>query len=157
MLAVYRRCADAVYRLALSITRDRGTAEDVVQEAFCRVQQRIEALSDADACDGYVYRTARNLALDHVRKRAKASPLEADAVALVDDPGDGLRSSEEAARLSAALLALPDEQREVVLLKVYDALTFARIAALTGAPLGTVQSRYRYGMARLRQLLEGDA
>lgn len=148
--ALFRRAGPAVYRLAVTITADPALAEDLVQEAFLRLAGRPPV---AGELDGYLWRTVRNLALDAVRRaRTGERVVEAAARALLRrvDPGDGGPDVEAIGR---ALFALPVEQREVVVLRVWEGLAFPEVAARTGAPLGTVHSRYRYALERLRALL----
>lgn len=153
--ALFRRVGPATYRLALAITGDATAAEDVVQEAFARVFSRTERCDadarDLGALDGFVRRTARNLALDHLRRRKVASDKAREAAAALlrpagPEPGDGV----DAAAVSSALFDLPVEQREVVVLRVWEGLTFPEIAERTEVPLGTVHSRFRYALERLR-------
>lgn len=158
--ALFRRAGGPAFRLAHALLGERGAAEDVVQEAFVRVLARRDALADPEALDGYVTRAVRNLAYNHLRRRKTAGVAQerleraADPAAAPADPA----LDEEAARAAAALAALPPEQREVVHLRVHEGLEFKTIAARTGVPLGTVHSRYRYALARLRQrLAAGEA
>ncbi len=158
--ALFRRAGPAAYRLALAITGDAAAAADLVQEAFVRVLSRAggEATSDdGRPLDGLLHRTARNLALDHLRRRKVASD-GARTAALLRGPVVGPDGSADAggfARLDAALVSealmdLPVEQREVVVLRVWEGLPFPEVAARVEAPLGTVHSRFRYAMERLR-------
>lgn len=156
LTTTFRKVGPAMFRQALAVLGDRAAAEDVVQEAFLRTWRRRERLRDPGQLDGYLVQAARNLALDQRRWRERrAAVTEADAA-----PEDALvvpRSEDAAAdaeRLSRALHRLPTEQREVVLLHLIEGRTFPEVAARTGAPLGTVHSRYRYALARLRELLE---
>lgn len=156
---LYRRVGPPAYRLALAIVADRSAAEDVVQEAFVRILRRQGRLGDTDALDGYVTRTVRNIAFNHLRRgrvaRVVQSKLEHSADLLVQPPDAGLRL--DADQLSTALKALPAEQREVVHLRVFEGLGFSEISSRTQVPLGTVHSRFRYALARLRtQLKDGD-
>jgi RNA polymerase sigma-70 factor (ECF subfamily) len=153
LAALFRRAGPGAFRLALAITADPAAAEDVVQEAFLRVLGRKDALGPADDLDGYLHRTARNAALDHLRRRKVAvEKTEEAALVLVRaregaaGAGDGL----DAAAVSRAVLDLPVEQREVVWLRVWEGLSFPEVAARVEAPLGTVHSRFRYAMERLR-------
>lgn len=155
LVETYRRTAPAMFRQAILLLGDVGAAEDVVQEAFLRTWRRREQLRDAHGLDGYLVTAARNLALDHLRWRAHRVTQEPDEGR---DPFVVPRTEEataDAERLNNALRRLPDEQREVVLLHLTGGLTFPEIAARTGAPVGTVNSRYRYGLTRLRELLGG--
>ena len=152
---VYRRVAPGLYRLALAITGDPALAEDVVQEAFVRVMGRGEGVERDRPLDGYLYRTGRNVALDHVRRR-RHDEAARRALLVAPKPGrrGGAGAEVDAERVSAALFALPVEQREVVVLRVYEGLTFREVSERTGVPLGTVCSRYRYALQHLRPLLE---
>jgi len=153
LLPLYRRSAGIVYRLALSMTRDVTAAEDVVQEAFCRVQQQLGRLGEDRALDGYLYQTVRNLALDVLRQTKR--PVDPDAeIELVAAPEGARVDPELTRRIARALWVLPVEQREVVMLRIYEGCTFPRVAELTESPLGTVHSRFRYAMQRLRRELE---
>jgi RNA polymerase sigma-70 factor (ECF subfamily) len=156
---LYRRVGPPAFRLALAIVADRSAAEDIVQEAFVRILRRQGKLGVNDALDGYVTRTVRNIAFNHLRHgrvaRTAQERLEHGAQLLVEPTGDA--GSVGAVRLSGALSSLPPEQREVIHLRVYEGLPFAEIASRTEVPLGTVHSRYRYALARLRtQLKDGD-
>jgi RNA polymerase sigma-70 factor, ECF subfamily len=156
---LYRRVGPPAYRLALAIVADRSAAEDVVHEAFVRILRRQGRLGDTDALDGYVTRTVRNIAFNHLRRgrvaRVAQETLKHSADLLVKAPDGG--SALDADQLSTALKTLPAEQREVIHLRVYEGLAFTEISARTQVPLGTVHSRYRYALARLRtQLKDGD-
>lgn len=154
LLATFRRVGPAMWRQALAVLGERQAAEDAVQEAFLRVWRRRERLR-AGELDAYLVRAARNLALDMHRYRSRRAALGSEAdpeqVALVVPRRPD--AQEESERLSRALHALPLEQREVVLLRVVEGLTAPQVAARTGVPEGTVSSRLRYGLNRLRQLL----
>lgn len=157
LLATFRRVGPAMWRQALALLGDRAAAEDVVQEAFLRVWRRRERLRPGEL-DGYLVQAARNLALDQQRWRARrgaGDTADPATVALVVPRHDDALAESE--RLSRALQQLPPEQREVVLLRVVDGLTFPELAARTGAAEGTVCSRLRYGLARLRQLMSRPA
>jgi RNA polymerase sigma-70 factor (ECF subfamily) len=161
--SLYSRSGVRAHQLALLLTGDRGAAEDVVQEAFLRLVGRLEegalgrapALEAHGALDGYLLRTVRNLALNHQRKGQAAARAEAKlgAPLLEPAPGASAPDPDERAALEQALLGLPPEQREVVHLRVWEGLSFPEVAARTDAPLGTVHSRYRYAMERLRALM----
>jgi RNA polymerase sigma-70 factor (ECF subfamily) len=153
LTATFRRVGPAMFRQALSVLGDRGAAEDVVQEAFLRTWRRRERVRPG-SLDGYLVRAARNLAVDQLRwrERRPSAPQDAPEPLVVPRPDEAAADAE---RLSDALHELPPEQREVVMLHLVDGCTFPEVARRTGAPLGTVHSRFRYGLARLRELLGG--
>lgn len=150
LTALFRRAGPSAYRLVLAITGDAAAAEDLVQEAFVRVLARgDDGDGDGRARDGLLHRTARNLALDHLRRR-KVQREGARTVALLRGGEVAAFDGLDAALVSEALMELPVEQREVVVLRVWEGLSFPDVAARVEAPLGTVHSRFRYAMERLR-------
>jgi len=120
-----------------------------VHDAFaklCAGSQRID--SDATA---YVFLTVRNAAVDQMRRRRAA--LNPATPIYQSESSENGALSERVQLIQAALETLPDDQREVVILKCYSELTFEQIALVAGAPLATVASRYRRGLERLRKEL----
>ncbi len=151
--ALVERAGARLVGLALALgAGDRAAAEDVVQEALARVWRRRRALAAPEALDGYVVAAVRNLALNRrERREVEARALERQA-ATAPDPAVG--GEADAERVARALSRLPDERREVVVLRVYEGLEFKAIAARVGAALGTIHSRYRLALERLRPHLE---
>jgi RNA polymerase sigma-70 factor (ECF subfamily) len=151
---VFHRMAPTLYTQALAILADPSAAEDVVQDAFVRVWSRRERLHDPQRLDGYLATAARHLALDRLRRgqRVAAKQLLVAKPALLAE-----RAGPDVERIDRALQRLPAEQREVVVLRVHTGLDFAEIARRTDAPLGTVHSRYRYAMTRLRESLAAES
>lgn len=145
----FRRLGPALYAQALAIVADPATAEDVVQDAFVRVWRRRERLADLATIDGYLFTAVRHLALDEQRRGERATRRVLAAAPSPAPGGDG----PDVERIDEALRGLPPEQREVVVLRVHLGLSFAEVAERIGAPLGTVHSRYRYAMTRLRERL----
>ncbi len=139
------------------LARNAADADDLVQATDERAFRSWQSLREARACRAWLFRIARNLHVD--RKRATRARPELRPV----EPGDRvapetLISPETVERLQAreiegALLQLPPEQREVVLLCDVWGFEYAEIAEVTGAPLGTVRSRIGRGRARLAALL----
>jgi RNA polymerase sigma-70 factor (ECF subfamily) len=156
--ALYDRVGPLAFRLARAILGNVAGAEDVVQEAFLRLWRRRERLRDTSALDGYTVRCVRNLAYKRIRRRGVEGTarevLERQAVFVVESPVS--RDGPPAEGLDEALLALPPEQCEVIQLRVYEGLSMVAIADRTGVPLGTIHSRYRYALKKLKaQLGEG--
>lgn len=142
---------------ALAILHDPAEADDALQEAFLRVWQARERLDDPTRLAGYLRRCIRNIALDRLRRRrvgAEARAALAARARILRAVGSAPGIDPE--QLERALGGLPVEQREVIVLRVWGALDFAGIAARVEAPLGTVHSRYRLGMERLRRALAGE-
>jgi RNA polymerase sigma-70 factor (ECF subfamily) len=151
--ALYDRLAPRVFGLLLRLLRNRGDAEDVLQETFLRVWDRA-ATFDPQRCppDGWVLMIARCRAVDRLRRRQPTPDDPAEPAA--DQPPDReLERQEDAGRLIAALAGLPAEQAEAIRLAFFGGLTHEQVARAQGLPLGTVKTRIRLGMIRLRDRL----
>jgi RNA polymerase sigma-70 factor (ECF subfamily) len=152
-----------VYTMLVRFTGDRARAEDLLQETWMRVLGAAPRWEERARFRTWLYTVARNLAADEARRarHRRVEPLDgaggegpapADRLA---DPAPGPDHAAESARLrpvlEAVLAALPDEQREVFVLREYAGVPFAEIAEITGAPEPTVKSRMRYALAALRR------
>lgn len=159
LTALWRRSGRAAWRLAVLILADPAAADDVLQEAFARLSARACALTEPGALDGYLWRTVRHLALD-LRERARAGEralAQRAHAELWRRAGEAEPVGPELEELAAAMAELPLEQREVVLLRVWEGLSFPEVAARVGVPEGTVHSRFRYALTRLRARLGAKA
>ena len=139
----------ALLRLAYTLTGNRTDAEDVVQEALARALARWSRISAAGDIDAYVRRMVVN---EHTsvwrRFRRRESPVE--AVADGPTPEDGRVEPDDRRRIWLACQALPEAQRTAVVLRYYEQLEYAEIAALTGVREGSVRARVSRGIATLR-------
>ena len=159
----------ALFNFILRFVRDTAAAEDVTQETFLRLVKGADAYERQAKFTTWLYTIARNLCVDAARrgKHRKAASLDAplgdeDGAAslldLVPDAGAGVdrqaQSRELAVRLRQAIEALPDEQREIFLLREVADLQFNEIANVIGCPENTVKSRMRYALEKLREALE---
>jgi RNA polymerase sigma-70 factor (ECF subfamily) len=142
----YRRYCRPVYLYAFSLTRDPALAEDIVQQSFVRLLQQDP--KGIGSVRGLLFAIARNLLRDDVRRAAGSRAAFPILERAATDGPDVDRIA-----LSRALQALPGEQREVVLLRIYADLPFAEIAATLDVPEPTVKSRYRYALNRMEELL----
>lgn len=153
--ALYDRVAPRLFGVTRTILNDRTAAEDALQETFMQIWRRA-ATYDPDRADPMVWMMliARGKAIDHVRRRSSASSTVARAAEFTPPPprqNDPVehRSTRDAAL--RALAALPADQREVLTLAFYGGLTGAEIAHARDLPLGTVKTRIRSGLERLRE------
>jgi len=138
---------------------DPQMAEEVVQETMVNVWRKAKQFDPAKAsASTWVFTIARNLRIDHLRKATRPEPDMNDP-ALVPDPEqqapDRIQRRQETDRLKTALSALPDEQRQVLHLAFFEDKPHAEVAAELNLPLGTVKSRIRLAMKRMRAEL-GD-
>jgi len=132
-------------------------AEDVLQMIFVRIVRKRHKLAKARCLDAYVYRIARNEACRCIRRRSRDRAAKAADESWLVVRESHNEPSDLAERLQAALARLPQTQREVIVMKIYRQKTFLQIARLLDLSQSTVASRYRYGMEKLRFLLENIA
>ena len=162
MAELYDRHARPIYSLALRILGDATEAEDIVQEVFSQAwKQAARYSASRGAVAAWLMTLARSRAIDRLRaKRARPGEISDERAAglLVDagPPADSLvLSSEQVARVRAALDELPLLQRAAIELAYYEGLTHAEIADRLEQPLGTVKTRIRLAMLKLRDVLAG--
>lgn len=160
---LYDRHARAVYSLVYRIVRHSHDAEDVTQEAFSQVWQQARRYDRARATVvGWLLMIARTRALDRLRSRAGGL----GRAAFGSDEFDGLIAehagdqeanaiaAQTASRLREIVGSLPDAQREVLHLAFYRGLTHSEIADTLNTPLGTIKTRLRTALMRLRDTLQ---
>ena len=161
LASLYDRYRVILCSLVLRILHSRDEAEDVLQELFLQVWKRA---SDFDEARGrpftWLVTLARSRAIDRLRslgardRAATEAARDAGPEPWSDAAHDAIRS-EESEIVRQALAELPEEQRQALLLAYFEGLTQTEIAARLGAPLGTVKTRMRSGMIKLRELLRG--
>jgi RNA polymerase sigma-70 factor (ECF subfamily) len=159
-LRIYERYKSDVLTLASALLGHADGAEDVLHDVFVSLAEGLPHRQPPVNLKGYLLTSAANRVRDSYR-RAKREPEaldEADPVASAkaDDPAALAADSEQARHLWNSVLSLPDEQRDVVALKIYGGLTFKEVAERTGTPMNTVQSRYRYALDKLRAMLQQE-
>ncbi len=161
---LFNRYAPAVLGLAIRILTERAAAEDVVQEAFWRVWRKAHTFdAERGRFENWLLRIAHNLAIDRLRRTARRSEQALDP----KDRHDALRLSTPADEVTgtawtaiqhqqvlAAMEELPPEQREIIELAYFGGMTRQEIADRTGLPLGTVHTRARLALRRLRSALQ---
>lgn len=156
--ALFRRHGPALVLLARQRGLSRDDAEDVVQDAFIRLWQKGDAVAHVNDHAAYLFASVRNGSLDFRRGESRRQRRE-EAVAAETKPFEdalwqnAAEHEELASRVQALLGELPDEQREVIVMKVWGDLTFAQIAEATDTSANTIASRYRYALAAMRGLL----
>jgi len=147
---LYDRLGRSMVRVAGVMLRDSDKAEDAVQDVFVEIARRPDRLKHVINLDAYVFAMLRN----NVTRRLEAKQQELHhlrQLALAAAP-EAVNSSRD--DLDVALRTLPDDQREVIALKVDGGLTFAEVAEVLNISPNTVASRYRYALEKLRRALE---
>jgi RNA polymerase sigma factor (sigma-70 family) len=127
-------------------TGDRGVAEDLAQEAFVRLCRHWEAVRDLDRPAGWLYRVAFNLAASHYRREGRERRRVPESATVTDQPDVAA-----AVAVRAALQDLPAAERAVLVLRFYGGLTLTEVAGVLEEPEGTVKTRSRRALARLRE------
>ena len=133
------------------------SADDLLQEVWFEVFRSIGRLADPGAFAAWLYQIARHRAVRAIRRRQPAVVSLADVEVADDSDPDDVFTAEEAERIHVALDELPPEQREVLLLRFIEDMSYDDIARVTGCQLGTVRSRIHYAKRALRRALERTA
>jgi len=155
---IYLEHRQGLFTMALAITRCPAAAEDAVQEGFARLWAA-ETAPRGDSV-AYVFASVRNAAVDQSRRRRPTAGVEQpEAASIYDgqeaDPATAAMNGELVRRVARAVDSLPDDQRDVVVMRIYGGLTYAQIAEALGRPLPTVAGRYRLALERLRSQMGG--
>lgn len=142
-----------VFGYVRSMTGSNSDAEDVFQEVFAKIAGRGAKLARVNKPLAYVFTVARNEALSLISRRSKRRHAGEEALLFEAAPQERpIRLTPSEAQ--DALAKLPDEQRETVVLKIYQGFTFAEIGEITDVSANTAASRYRYGIEKLARLLK---
>lgn len=145
--------AVSAYRFAWSVTKDESLAQDVVQELFLKLARDASIIMSARSERAVIFTLVRNLALDALRHRSrqeKALDQWEEQTPEWFEPHTDEETEDQRQRLVAALATLPEEQRSVVHLHVWEDLSFREIGEMLALPTQTVASRYRYALEKLR-------
>jgi RNA polymerase sigma-70 factor (ECF subfamily) len=162
---LYDRHGRAVYSLALRILGDSGDAEDLTQDVFTLAWRNAAKYDPSrGAVAAWLLITTRTRGIDRLRsRRARPRAAGEDEIRRVDAIPDAAPSVElvaataqAAERVKAALEDLPPDMRAAVTLAYFEGLSHSEISERTGTPLGTIKTRIRSGLARLRQALEDE-
>jgi RNA polymerase sigma-70 factor (ECF subfamily) len=137
-----------IFNFILRMIGDRDEAMDLCQDCFMKAYRELRTLKDRNRFSSWLYRIAHNTCLSRIRREHGKIWVELDP-----DRGTTPSAPESRIAVEKALQYLPEEQREVVVLKVFHALKFEEIAAIQNAPVSTVKSRLYMGFEKLRSIL----
>jgi RNA polymerase sigma-70 factor (ECF subfamily) len=157
---IYEKYKDNLLRLASALLNDRAAAEDIVHDCFVSFAQSSQRLKIGGNLKSYLATSIANRARNwnRARKRQETAGLnEAEPiVSTYKRPEQWIIYNEQLKQLNNALAELSYEQREVISLHLQGGMKFRAIAELQGVSINTVQSRYRYGLDKLRSILDSD-
>jgi len=156
---IYEKYLNSLLTLAMALLNDTGSAEDVVHDVFVTFAKSTGSFKLRGSLKSYLGTCVINRARDRLRAKQRQS-TKPDKIDLINseenEPDQSVICSEEAQRLNNAIAQLPDQQREVIILRLKSEMKFKEIAGLQGVPISTIQGRYRYGLNKLRSILDGE-
>ena len=156
---IYEKYRDSLLILAIALSHDVNVAEDAVHDAFVAFAETFENFELTGSLKSYLSTCVANRVRDLMRKKQRQTiSLEQACSAPLDlsEPSRLIVCNEELRMLSSALARLPYEQREAIVLHIHGQMRFRIIAKSLGISVNTVKGRYRYGIRKLRSLLDSE-
>lgn len=157
---IYQKYRDDLLKVAAALLNDASAAEDVVHDVFVSFAQSVGNFQLKGNLKGYLSICTANRARDKNRAIRRAPAVGLDQTEAVRanrlQPDQYAMRDELAGRLAHAMAQLPYEQRETIVLHLQSSVRFAQIAASQGVSANTARSRYRYGLEKLRSILDGE-
>ena len=156
---IYEKYLDYLLTLAVCLSNDFNTAQDIVHDVFVQFAGSWRGFSQRGSLKSYLTTCVVNQARDNTRKtRRQPDEIKEDTLTgpESDCPERLVMCDEESQRLNRAIGELPDEQRETIILHLKGGMKFKEISALQGMSINTVQGRYRYGLDKLRSMLNDE-
>lgn len=154
---IYEKYGDSLLTTAAVLMGDMAAAEDILHDVFVSFAEGISDFELTGSLKGYlakcVANRARNVLQASARQKVLLGAIETSGA---HGPEEVIAADEEAKRLANALNELPAEQREVIVLHLRGELTMRDIGRLQGVSVNTVKGRYRYGLEKLRSILNGQ-
>lgn len=156
--ALVERHFGAAYSSAYAVLGNSSDAEELAQETFVQVFQKLDRLREPGAFVGWVWRIAHDLALKHIRKHGRMKVVEDVPETQSDEsPLGPLVAGEDQQGVRRALAALPDDQREALLMKYWQELEYDEMARRTGSSEEALYQRVCRGLKRLREVLSENS
>lgn len=151
---LYARHRAPLYRYFVRQIKNPATANDLYQGAWEKIIKARDKYRPTSPFTAWMYRIAHNHLVDHYRRSQDTEPVETEVLADDrPDPAQGLIDGEQNEQLRAGIIALPEEQRSTLLLKLETGLKMEEIAEVTGVSRETVKSRLRYAVNKLKRSL----
>jgi RNA polymerase sigma-70 factor, ECF subfamily len=156
---IYEKYKNNMLVLAIALLNDKTAAEDIVHDCFVSFAQSAGNLQLRNNLKSYLLTSianrVRNLGRDRIKSALDVEDMEIAGPAS-NQPERLAMSNERVRKINSALTQLPYEQREVIILHFQSGLTFKEIAKSQSVSVNTIQSRYRYGIDKLRSILDGE-
>jgi len=158
---LYRRYERPLFSFILRFVGNRESAEDLIQQTWMKVLKGLPGYRERSKFGSWLFGIANNCCIDHVRGITRkqvndfVSSEKMEELPDIDlEPEGSLMQNELNERLHQAILKLPDEQKQVVLLRLYSEMPFKEIARIAGSSLNTVLGRMHYAVRNLRKILQ---
>lgn len=155
---IYDEHANAIYAFLLNVTRNQQDTNDIMQEVFVRLCTKPSLLENISNLRSWLIKMAHRIAIDFIRRsqfRERTHVSATKELLLFDSPHDA-KEEDFQIHVSAAMAELPEEQRAVVHLKIWEEMTFAQIADTLNISQNTAASRYRYALEKLKSHLQNQ-
>ena len=156
---IYEKYLNNLLTLAMALLNDTSAAEDVVHDVFVSFAKSAKSFKLRGSLKSYLGTCVVNRARDRIRTKQRLSTglQKIDSTeSEVNGPEQSVIYNEQSRRLNDAIAQLPDQQREVIILRLKGEMKFREIARLQGTSINTIQGRYRYGLDKLRSILDGE-
>ncbi len=158
--AIYDKYADDLLNLAANLLNEPSAAEDVVQDVFVTLAQSVDKINLRENLKGYLLTCVANRSHDYSRRSVRHKNSLGNQRERIQEesinPVQTVICVEEFEKLNCAMTELPYEQREVIVLRLHGGLKFKQIAKIRNVSIKTVQSQYRYGLEKLRSLMNNE-
>ena len=156
---IYEKYGHGLLTMATALVGDVGPAEDILHDVFLSFARGISDFELTGSLKGYLAKCVANCARDTLRARERERALLSEIEPGTwgsRKPDEIFAADEQSRRLANALNKLPPEQREVIVLHLHGGLKLGEIGSLQGVSVNTVKGRYRYGLEKLRSILNGE-
>ena len=150
---IYDHFGPSLFGYLVNFLGNRQDAEDTMQQLFILIARNKHKLLTASNMKAYLFTMARNSAVTLIRKNNKGKDKEPISIEQELDASQNKILKERQESVRAAMYELPEDQREIVYLKIYNKQTFDSIAKHLNLSINTVSSRYRYGLQKLKSIL----